>query len=475
MSSPFTLTIGGVGGGTANLLAVPSSPATTDPFVELDSFTASLSTEGGGSMSFAMIQPLTPSGGPWWASGTVNDNAVVKFFDTRYSGSTPLFLGFINTVSGQLLENGVGNRCEVSVDGANLWLSKTVVRKSYTGTDIFQTVGAFSQGSGTATTDHAHINQLLAKIHTQVNDATTRGILDTSIIGGSDRAIYSGTATPIGKLQFDVSDLRSALDQIAEEASGQSKVPMKYFIDPNGRLTYAPKDTSATYANAPMQISTLQAVPVVGGTAVATVVSANNLNVTLDHGRIVKGIFVAAADVRADRDANAVPITNAPYFRKYDGGTPYSGAGLPSRTGALPHEIFSASKLSGYGIGSRSNKIQRLTRATFQVRSKPVRSVSFEIVDSDLDQTASPDWTFGFSQGYAQTSGTAFKLVKAWLPDQYVKINAPSLDVNNEVLRIVDVGMSFQSGSSYSLKYSITADFAKREVGDDMRRIYGGR
>ena len=472
MSSPFTLTIAGVG--TANLLAVPASPATTTPFVELDSFSASLSTEGGGSMSFTMIQPLTPSGGPWWASGTVNDNAVVKFFDTRYSGSTPLFLGFINTLSGQLLENGVGNRCEVSVDGANLWLNKTIVRKGYVGTDIFQTVGSFSQGSGTATTDRAHINQLLAKIHTQVNDATTRQILDTSNVSGN-RAIFFGTATPIGKLQFDVSDLRSALDQIAEEASGESKVPMKYFIDANGRLTYAPKDTSATYANAPMQISTLQAVPVIGGTAAATVVSPHNLNVTLDHGRIVKGIFVAAADVRADRDANAKPITNAPYFRTYTGSEPYRGSDLPSRVGALPHEIFAASKLSGYGFGSRSKKINRLTRATFQVRSKPVRSVSFEIMDSDLDQATAPDWRFGFSQGYAQTSGTAFQLVTAWLPDQYVKVNAPSLDVNNEVLRIVDVGMSFQSGSSYSLKYSITADFAKREVGDDMRRIYGGR
>ncbi len=54
-----------------------------------------LAGDGGGQMTFDVIQPVTPGGGPWWRSGGVYDNARVQFFDSRYSAGTPLFLGFI--------------------------------------------------------------------------------------------------------------------------------------------------------------------------------------------------------------------------------------------------------------------------------------------------------------------------------------------------------------------------------------------
>ena len=94
MANPFSLIVAGVDGG-ANLLDLPAPSATTTPYVDLATFSLTLSGDGGGQMTFDVIQPVTPGGGPWWRSGGVYDNARVQFFDSRYSAGTPLFLGFI--------------------------------------------------------------------------------------------------------------------------------------------------------------------------------------------------------------------------------------------------------------------------------------------------------------------------------------------------------------------------------------------
>jgi hypothetical protein len=344
------------------------------------------------------------------------------------------------------------------------------------GTDIYQQVGAFSQGDSNST-DRDHINLLLKKVHNQVNDATTRGIFDTSVISGTTRAIFSGAAVTIGKQSFKPGPLIAALDQIGEEASGECGSAIRYVVNNDARLEYGAKAAAGniSYATAPAQVSTGITVPTVGGTATATVIFAENLSVSLDHQQIIKGIFVEGADTRADRDGNATPITNAPYFRTYNGSTAsFSGAGLTARTGALPQQVFSASKVGAFGFGSRRNKIQRLTRATFQVKAQPVRTVSFMVSGTDQSQTSSPDWSYGFSQGYAQTGPSSFLLVKSWLPDQYVKITAPALGVASEILRISSVTFKFQSEASYALEYQIEADFPARKFGDDLRRIIGG-
>jgi hypothetical protein len=475
MPNPFSLTIAGVNGG-ADLITLPSASTPTTPFLDLGSFSGTLTGDGSSSLSFEIIEPLTPGAGPWWRSGAVNDNAIVKLFDSRYSAGTPIFLGYVRSVTGELLDNGVGTRCSVSVAGASDWLNKTIVRKGLSGSDIYQQVGAFSQGKSTST-DRDHINLLLQKVHNQVNDATTRGILNTSVISGSTRAIFSGAAVEIGKQSFKPGPLISALDQIAEEASGECGSAIRYVVNNAARLEYGAKAAagSISYATAPAQVSTGITIPTVGGTATATVIFAENLSVTLDHQQIVKGIFVEGADTRADRDANAAPITNVPYFRTYNGSTAsFSGAGLSTRTGALPHQVFSASKVGAFGFGSRRRKIQRLTRATFQVKAQPVRTVSFTITGTDQAQTSAPDWSYGFTQGYAQTGPSSFDLVKSWLPDQYVRITAPALGIASEILRISSVTFKFQSESSYALEYQIEADFPARKFGDDLRRIIGG-
>ena len=122
MAAPFTLIVAGVTGAGAggDLLAFPDPSATTTPYVDLGSLSMDLSGDGGGgSMQFDVIETKTPGGGPWWRSGAVHDNARVQFFDSRYSATTPIFLGYIIGIDARMLENGLGSRASVIVSDAD--------------------------------------------------------------------------------------------------------------------------------------------------------------------------------------------------------------------------------------------------------------------------------------------------------------------------------------------------------------------
>jgi hypothetical protein len=478
VAAPFTLIIAGVTGAGAggDLLTLPAPASTTTPYVDLGSLNLTLSGDGGGGqMSFDVIETKTPSGTtPWWRSGAVYDNARVQFFDSRYSATTPLFLGFITGIEASMLENGIGTRASVSVSDADGWLQKTIIRNGTTGIRATSFVDSFTLGSSTST-DRDIINGLLARVHTLVNDATTRQILNTAVISGSIRAIYSGTAQTIGKQTFKATTLQSALDQVAEEAGGLADIQYRYWIDCDGRLNYGPKTAAPTYANAPAEIVTDPSAVQTGSAASVTRILARDLSVNLDHGDIVKGIFVQADSAYARYDNNQTwptAPTNDPYFRTYTGTYSRNGAGLASRNGPLPHEVFSAPKIvkkadRGVDIGS-------LARATMVTRGKPVRTVSFTVAGGNLSQTSSPDWSYGYSQGYALTALATYTLVKAWLPGQYVKVNAPTLNCSNEILFIPTVTMRFaQGGGTYQVQYDIEADF-RRQYLKGLRGLIAG-
>lgn len=467
MAAPFTLIIAGVtGAGTGgDLLTLPSPTATTTPYVDLGTLSLTLSGDGGGgSMTFDVIEVKTPSGTtPWWRSGGVYDNARVQFFDSRYSATTPLFLGYITGIDASLLENGVGTRATVSVEDADGWLTKTIIRNGTTGIRATSFVDSFTLGSATST-DRDIINGLLARVHTLVNDATTRQILNTAVISGSTRAIYTGSAQTVGKQTFKATTLQSALDQVAELSGGLAEVQYRYWIDGDGRLNYGPKTAAPTYATAPAEIVTDPASVQTGSASTVTRILARDLSVNLDHGDIVKGIFVQADSAYARYDNNQTwptAPTNDPYFRTYTGTYSRNGAGLASRNGPLPHEVFSAPKIvkkadRGVDIGS-------LARATMVTRGKPVRTVSFTVGGANASQTSSPDFSYGYSQGYALTALATYTLVKAWLPGQYVKVNAPTLNCSNEILYIPSVTMKFaQGGGTYQVEYEIQADFRRQ-------------
>jgi hypothetical protein len=432
--------------------------------VDLGSLTLTLSGDGnGGSMQFDVIETKTPVAGPWWRSGAVYDNARVQFFDSRYSATTPIFLGYVTGIDARMLENGLGSRATVTAEDADGWLQKTIVRNGTTGIRSTSFVDSFTLGSSTST-DRDIINGLLARVNTQVNDATTRQILNTAVISGSTRAIYTGSAQTIGKQTFKATTLQSALDQIAEAAGGIADVQYRYWIDGDGRLNYGPKTTAPTYADAPAEIVTDPASVQTGSAASVTRLLARDLTVNLDHSDIVKGIFVQADSTLARYDSNQTyptAPTNDPYFRTYTGTYSRNGAGLASRNGPLPHEVFSAPKI--VAKADRGATIGALARATMVTRGKPVRTVSFTIAGGNLSQTSAPDWEYGYSQGYALTAAATYTLVKAWLPGQYVKLTAPALDLSSTILYIPTITMRFaQGGGSYQVEYEVQGDFRRQ-------------
>ena len=474
MANPFSLIVAGVDSG-ANLLDLPAPSATTTPYVDLGSLTLTLSGDGnGGSMQFDVIETKTPVAGPWWRSGAVYDNARVQFFDSRYHATTPLFLGYITGIEARMLENGLGSRATVTCEDADGWLGKTIIRNGTTGIRASSYVDSFTLGSSTST-DRDIINGLLARVHTLVNDATTRQILNTAVISGATRAIYTGSAQTIGKQTFKATTLQSALDQVAEASGGIADVQYRYWIDGDGRLNYGPKTAAPTYADAPAELVTDPASVQTGSASTVTRLLARDLSVNLDHEDIVKGIFVQADSAYARYDSNQTwptAPTNDPYFRTYTGTYSRAGAGLASRNGPLPHEVFSAPKI--VAKADRGVAIGSLARATMVTRGKPVRSVSFTVAGADLAQTASPDWEYGYSQGYALTAAATYTLVKAWLPGQYVKLTAPALDLSSAILYIPTITMTFaEGGGTYQVQYQIQADF-RRQYLKGLRGLIAG-
>jgi hypothetical protein len=569
MANPFTLIIAGVTGAGAggDLLALPAPTSTTVPYVDLGSLSATLSADGnGGSMSFDVIEPKTPSGTtPWWRSGGVYDNARVQFFDSRYSATTPIFLGFITGIDGSILENGLGTRASVSVSDADGWLQKTIIRNGTTGIRATSFVDSFTIGTGepedtAATTDQAVIDGLLKRVAALQADASTLQLLNTAVISGTTRAIYTGTAQKIGKQSFKATTLQSALDQVAEAAGGIAETQYRYWIDNDGRLNYGPKVAASSFANAPAEIVTDPANIQTGSAASVTRLFARDLSVNLDHSEIVKGIFVMADSAYARYDSNIVfsgAPTNDPYFRTYNGtyfkatvttaartgttatittspahgfatarsvtvaltsgptnfallngtwtitavtattftfttvtsgtitsgaavgtasaqgsGTSRTGAGQTTRNGPIPHEVFSAPKIANKS--DRGKQISLLTRATMTTRGQPRRTVSFTVAGGNLSQISNPDWSYGYTQGYALTATATYTLIKAWLPGQYVKITAPMLDLSSTILYIPSVTLRFaEGGGSYQVQYEIEADF-RRQYLSGLRGLIGG-
>jgi hypothetical protein len=358
MANPFSLIIAGVDSG-ANLLDLPAPTATTTPYVELGSLSLTLSADGApGAMNFTVIEPKTPSGtSPWWRSGAVYDNARVQFFDSRYSATTPLFLGYISNIQGEILENGIGTRASVQVTGVTGWLQQTIVRNGKTGIRATSFVDSFTLGKGepeddTATTDREIIDGLLARVAAQQTDASTLQLLNTAVISGTTRAIYSGTAQRIGKQTFRATTLQSALDQVAEAAGGIAETQYRIWIDNDGRLNYGPKVAASTYATAPAEIVTDPASIQTGSAASVTRLFARDLSVNLDHDNIVKGIFVMADSAYARYDSNIVfsgAPTNDPYFRTYNGTYFNATVSLAARSGTTA--TITTSPAHGFASG----------------------------------------------------------------------------------------------------------------------------
>lgn len=464
MPFPWELRIDGVNGG-ANLLSLPTYAQSGTPFVLPETLTVSQAANGGGaSISFEVIQPLSTGGTPWWSTSTLNDNARVRFLDTRYSASTAIAMGYITGIDVELLPNGVGTRATVSASDPTAFLEKIIVRKGKIGSTR-QNVGAFYS---TSTTDQGIISEVLTYVNgksggSYTEDAATKLIFDASLT-----PTWIGTATTIGKQRIDVQSLQSVLDTIKGLAEGVDGVIRRYWVDATGRLNYGKTGTAPANPTAPFAIIT-SGTPTVGSSSARTTVYADSITVNLDHDSVVDRIVTQAAsfDSLLDRGrgtatsgAYTTGNTTDPYVRTAGSAAPFGPGTAYARTGPRSEALFELASFRGLNNENRADFIDKFTGATFNLNFKPKRTISCTIRGGDPDQVSSPDHSYGFVQGY--TGGSPYTLRKFIAAGDYVSLSAPGLDVpDGTIFRIESLTLGFETGSSIA-KIDLELDFRKK-------------
>jgi hypothetical protein len=455
---PFAIIVDGVASG-ANILDDYSSASPTTPWVDPGTVTLTQDANGeGGSLQFEVIQVKTPAGGPWWKSGSVNDNARVRF---QVSGTTT-FLGYIVQINAQLAENGLGTRALVQCSTASTFLDKIIVYKGrlVTGTKGDFT-GNFLIGSG-STTDQANVTQLVAKADAVMafSGGTSGRTANRLIVDTATTPAYTGTAVNVGQLLMVPGTLRACLDNIKDAAEAVDGEQRRYWVAPSGRINYARLGTATpTYPTAPFKIVTTPTFSPYGSSSSAATLQARNLRVGLDHDVIVKKARFIMNEVLSQYDAKisggAYTVAD-PYGRVYDEAAP-DGAGMTTRNGPRPETLISVTPMPRRTPGSVqwSDKITDYGKKyfgtdTYPNRAAPQRSISFSV--RGADPTNNP---YGFANGYRQTAPSTFVLQSGWEAGQYVEINDATTIGGNSVnvlglgglYRIESLTMSFEPGS----------------------------
>lgn len=445
LSVGSVVTITGVTPAAYNLTQATVASATATQFTVTNAATGAYSSGG----SVAIV--------PFFMA--MADNAVIRFYDTRYSATTPVLLGYVTNVQAKMRALGV----EVQVTGADPinWLDKVLARKGKIGTSR-QAVGTIYLSQ---TTDKAIINEILYYVDLR-SDASTRRLVNTSVISGSgktaQRAVFDAGYTPVSisavVKKIAVSTLRGAMDTVAEAAGGADTVARKYWIDANGRINYS-KKTAPTYANAPFEIVTNPALADPTGSSGTTTskLTATYLAVQYDHEQIIKRAFLRCGDFDSGLDD-----ATDPYTRTYNlSGN--SGPGFATRRGAIPNALIDLPEVKGLTNTTRDDFIDKFGNGMLAVRAQPMRTVKITIAGANLSQTLNPAHDYGYTQGYKQTGPSSYALAYAVLPDQWIKVTAPALGIAGELLRIEAVTWSFAKGTTE----------ATLEIECDFRRIGG--
>lgn len=460
---PFAILVDGVNSG-ANILDDYSTASPTTPWVDPESVSLTQDANGeGGSLTFDVVQVKTPVGGPWWKSGSVYDNARVRF---QVSGTTT-FLGYITSIDAQLAENGLGTRASVTAAAASTFLDKIIVYKGRltTGTRPDYTSN-FLIGTST-TTDQAAVTALVSKADAAqaFSGGTSGRTANRLIVNTGTTPTYSGTAVTIGQQKMVPSTLRAALDTIKEAAESVDGELRRYWVAPSGTINYARLGSAApTYATAPFKIVTTATYDPYGSASAAATLQARDLSVKLDHDVIVKKARFTfntnASDWDSKISAGAYTVAD-PYGRVYDEAAP-DGAGMTTRNGPRPETIIGVTPQPNKAAAPTywSDKITAYAKRyfgtdTYPNRAAPARSLSFRIRGADT--TNNP---YGFANGYRQTGASTFTLQSGWEAGQWVDIQAAGLDLSG-IYRIESITMTFEPGSMIR-QFDITAERAPR-------------
>lgn len=466
---PWELRVDGVNGG-ANLFTLPTYAQAGTPFVLPESVSVSQAANGGAaSISFEVMEPLS-IGAPWFSLSTLNDNARVRFFDTRYSGSTPIALGYITSIDVELLPNGVGTKASVTASDPTGWLDKVVVRKGKIGSATQQNTGPFTAAG---TTDQQIITNILSYVAGAASGSYTQDAATKLIFDASLGATYAGTATVIASsakpFRVEPQTLASVLDTIRGLAEGVDGVIRRYWVDATGKLNYGITGTAPANPTAPIAIVT-SGTPVTGSTSARTTVYANSITVNLDHDTTVDRIVTQAASWQSDLDrgrGNLATRTGAfttgntvdPYVRTAGSAAPAGPGTAFARSGPRAEELFELSSFRGLDNVNRADYIDRFTGSTFNLRYQPKRTISLSISGAGAS-TASPDHEYGFVQGY--TGGSPFSLVKRIQAGDYILLTAPALDIGTATMfRIESLTLGFDPGSSVA-RLDLELNFRKK-------------
>jgi hypothetical protein len=463
---PFAILVDGVNSG-ANILDDYSTASPTTPWVDPESVSLTQDANGqGGSLSFDVVQVKTPSpAGPWWKSGSVYDNARVRF---QVSGTTT-FLGYITSIDAELAENGIGTRATVTAAAASTFLDKIIVYKGRqaTGTRAVYTSN-FLIGVGGGT-DQAAITALVSKADAAqaFSGGTSGRTANRLIVATNTTPAYTGATVVVGQLTMVPGTLRSCLDTIKEAAEAIDGEQRRYWVAPSGRINYARLGTATpTFPTAPFKIVTTATFSPYGSASAAATIQARNLSVKLDHDVIVKKARFTfntnASDWDSKISGGAYTVAD-PYGRVYDEAAP-DGAGMTTRNGPRPEVIIGVTPQPAKAAAPTywSNKITDYSKRyfgtdTYTNRAAPQRSITLSIRGADTT-----DNPYGFANGYRQT-GTGpdtFTLQSGWEAGQWIDIQAPGLDLSG-IYRIESLTMTFEPGSMIR-QFDLTCERAPR-------------
>lgn len=466
---PWELRVDGVNGG-ANLLTLPTYAQAGTPFVLPESVSISQAANGGGAtISFEVTEALSV-GSPWFALSTLNDNARVRFFDTRYSGSTPIALGYITSIDVSLLPNGVGTKASVTASDPTGWLEKIVVRKGKIGSATQQNVGPFTAAG---TTDQQIITNILSYVAGAASGSYTQDAATKLIFDASLGATYTGTSTVIASakspFRVEPQTLASVLDTIRGLAEGVDGVIRRYWVDATGKLNYGKTGTAPANPTAPFAIVT-SGTPVVGSSSARTTVYADSITVNLDHDATVDRIVTRAASWQSDLDRGRGDLADRsgafttgntvdPYVRTAGSAAPAGPGTAYARSGPRAEQLFELGSFRGLDNANRADYIDRFTGATFNLNYQPKRTISLTVSGAG-SSTASPDHEYGFVQGYS--GGSPYSLVKRIQAGDYLLLTAPALDIGTATMfRIESLTLGFEPGSSIA-KLDLELNFRKK-------------
>lgn len=163
--------------------------------IDLGSVNLSSNGDGTGStMTFSLLQEVTPSVGPWFK--LIPDNSRIRLIN-KTTGSTPasdasdvLFLGIVAGITSRLTDSGQGSIADVDVGDANTILDRVFVfGKSGSARRIESASRSSNVSTYTTTVDHGFVAGQVVKISGVVGGGTvTKGFNVTGAVQSSPGA-----------------------------------------------------------------------------------------------------------------------------------------------------------------------------------------------------------------------------------------------------------------------------------------------